>query len=209
MADVTITAPNFQVATFQIEGSAPYVQHRFWKKADLIAAHTAGKKAAGKNKKEPRDFTKEFKEAQYLADEGWNGIPASCFRSAMISACRLVGFKMTHAKLSVFVDADGYDPDGTPLIKIEGTPEQNISAVRNATGVVDMRARPMWKKWGARVRVKFDADQFSLDDVSNLMMRVGEQVGIGEGRPDSKSSHGTGWGTFQLVAERKTRGKAA
>jgi hypothetical protein len=30
-------------------------------------------------------------------------------------------------------------------------------------------------------------------------MRVGIQVGICEGRPDSKNSAGMGWGTFKLV----------
>ena len=35
-------------------------------------------------------------------------------------------------------------------------------------------------------------------DVTNLMQRVGMQVGIGEGRPDSRDSAGLGWGTFRL-----------
>jgi hypothetical protein len=39
---------------------------------------------------------------------------------------------------------------------------------------------------------------FSLDDISNLLMRVGLQVGLGEGRPDSKKSAGMGWGTFEI-----------
>ena len=43
-----------------------------------------------------------------------------------------------------------------------------------------------------------DADQFSLTDITNLLSRVGAQVGIGEGRPDSKSSAGMGWGMFRL-----------
>jgi hypothetical protein len=30
------------------------------------------------------------------------------------------------------------------------------------------------------------------------MHRVGAQVGIGEGRPDSKNSTGMGWGTFEI-----------
>jgi hypothetical protein len=71
-------------------------------------------------------------------------------------------------------------------------------AVRNATGVADIRVRPMWREWGANVRVKYDADQFTIQDVTNLMQRVGMQVGIGEGRPDSRDSAGLGWGTFRL-----------
>ena len=62
-------------------------------------------------------------------------------------------------------------------------PEKNIMAVRNQTGVADLRCRPMWKQWSLKPRIQFDEDQFSLQDVSNLLMRVGMQVGLGEGRP--------------------------
>jgi hypothetical protein len=41
-------------------------------------------------------------------------------------------------------------------------------------------------------------DQFTHQDVANLMTRVGLQVGLGEGRPDSKNSAGMGWGLFQI-----------
>ena len=37
------------------------------------------------------------------------------------------------------------------------------------------------------------------EDVVNLMARVGMQVGIGEGRPDSKASAGLGNGLFQIL----------
>jgi len=53
--------------------------------------------------------------------------------------------------------------------------------------------------WQAKISLEWDADQFSLADVSNLMVRLGKQVGIGEGRPDSRSSAGMGWGTFRLI----------
>ena len=119
----------------------------------------------------------------------------------MIDACRLVGFKMTHAKISVFVEADGFDAtDGKPLVKItEGEPHMDIGAVRNETGVADLRARPMWNEgWAALVRITFDADQFSVTDVSNLLLRAGLQVGIGEGRNNSKKSYGIGFGSFKI-----------
>jgi hypothetical protein len=57
----------------------------------------------------------------------------------------------------------------------------------------------MWREWSMALRVRFDADQFSAQDVGNLLARVGAQVGIGEGRADSKSSAGVGWGHFELA----------
>jgi hypothetical protein len=72
------------------------------------------------------------------------------------------------------------------------------SSVRLESGVASIAFRPMWREWSAVVRLKWDGDQFSKSDVANLLERSGQQVGIGEGRPDSKKSHGMGWGTYTL-----------
>ena len=152
-----------------------------------------------KKAKEARDFDEDFRQAQHVSTDGWVGIPASAFRNGLISACRLVGFKMTLAKLSLFVSEDGFDSvDAVPLVKIEGTPEPLIMHARNATGVCDIRVRAKFWPWSAKLRISYDGDQFSAHDVANLLQRVGQQVGIGEGRPDSKMSAGMGWGTFTL-----------
>ena len=93
----------------------------------------------------------------------------------------------------------GLDLDPEQEIILLGGDYRSVTHhVRNATGVVDIRSRPMWDEWEADVRIRFDADQFSLTDITNLLSRVGAQVGIGEGRPDSKSSAGMGWGMFRL-----------
>lgn len=199
---VVIKPANIQTVVFKIKGTAPLVQARFSGKAmQAMMSKMAMGSQAGKSRAKPaRDFDDDLEQAKHISTEGWQGIPASAFRQAMISACRLVGFKMTLAKLSVFVKADGFDRiDGIPLIRFEGTPERTEMAVRNATGVADIRIRPMWREWTASVQISYDADQFSSTDVANLMSRVGLQVGIGEGRPDSRESAGLGWGTFELV----------
>lgn len=198
---VTIKPANIQTASFKIVGTAPLVQARFSEKAKqaMMSKMAAGSTASKSRAKPARDFDEDMKNAMHISEEGWQGIPAGAFRNAMISACRLVGFKMTLAKLSVFVAADGFDKvDGIPLIRFEGTPERHEMAARVGIDGTDIRIRPMWRKWSATVNVKYDADQFTITDVANLMQRVGLQVGIGEGRPDSRSSAGLGWGTFEL-----------
>lgn len=199
---VQIKPPKIETAVFNIVGTAPLVQARFSAKSmqAMMSKMAAGSTATGKKVRAARDFDDDYHQAMHVSVEGWHGIPAGAFRQAMISACRLVGFRMTLAKLSVFVDADGFDKvDGVPLIKFNGKPERLDMAVRNQTGVADIRVRPMWREWSSQVRVKYDADQFTLEDVTNLMARVGMQVGIGEGRPDSRESAGLGWGTFKLA----------
>lgn len=195
---ISIAAPNLQTIEFKLVGTAPLVTNRFAAKGALIEAQQGGSTSKKGKKKEAKDFEKTYENAKHKSTDGWCGIHAGSFRAAMISACRLVGFKMTLAKLSCFILADGFSPDGEPLVRIYGTPEQVTHHVRNQTGVVDVRARPMWKQWSVRLRVRYDADQFTTKDIANLLMRVGEQVGVGEGRPDSKQSAGMGWGTFAL-----------
>lgn len=199
---VVIAAPNIETAAIKITGTAPYVQHKFSKKARQMMLDKQVAGTAGKNKKarESRDIEQDYKDAMHLDVQGNHGIPAPAFRSSMISACRLCGFQMTKAKLSIFVEPDSFDhDDGTPLVAIEGEPEMHEACVRLETGVASVSIRPMWRKWSALVKVRYDADQFTQTDVVNLLSRAGMQVGIGEGRPDSKKSHGMGWGTFEVV----------
>ncbi len=199
---LAVPAPRFRTLAITIQGTAPYMQARFSHKAfqAMRDKMEAGSTAKSKRTREARDFEEDFIQAQHFSEDGWVGIPAAAFRNACIDACRMVGFKMTHARMSIFVEADGFDKiDGTPLVEIAGDePKKTEMAVRNATGVVDIRARPMWRKWGCILRVRFDLDQFTDEDVVNLLTRAGQQVGVGEGRPFSKSSNGMGYGLFTV-----------
>lgn len=201
---VTIAPPNFQTAVFKIVGTAPYVQHKFSEKAlrMMREAQAAGSLAKKKGKiKEPKDFKAAYESAIHRSTEGWAGIPAVALFKAMVAACRMVDFKMTVARQGLYVYPDAYsaDPhDKSGLIKItKGQPVQFETLVR-IQQTTDIRVRPMWEPgWEATVKVRHDADIFTLEDVTNLMMRAGCQVGIGEGRPDSPSG-GLGWGLFDL-----------
>ena len=198
---VTVSAPKIRSIKVKLVGTAPYMQARFSQKAmnAMMDKMTGKTKAGSKKAREARDFEDDYKQAMHISTDGWIGIPASSLRAALISACRLVGFQMTRAKLSVFVPAEGFDKvDGSPLFRIYGDPERNEAPVRNATGVFDIRIRPLWRTWYAEPIIQFDEDQFSLEDMLNLLRRAGLQVGLGEGRPDSRSSAGLGFGTFEV-----------
>lgn len=210
---VVIKAPNLQTQMFRIRGVTPYVQHKFSAKAraQMLQAQQEGARAKNKRAAKPaRDVEAEYRGAMHRTVQGQHGIPAPAFRSAMISACRLVGFQMTKAKLSIFVQPDGFDEtDGTPLVHLHGEPEMHQASVRLESGVASIAIRPMWRDWWCDVRVTWDGDQFAYADVYNLLMRAGLQVGVGEGRPDSKKSHGMGWGLFELVREPDDAAQAA
>ena len=202
---VTITAPKIKTIKIKIIGTAPYLQCRFAAKAiaKIMTKQQAGSTAT-KGKKAshpPRDYDDDFKGAIHKSADGWYGIPATAFRQAAISACRLVNFKATLAKLSIFIDAEGYDEvDSTPLVRIDSKPEKHVMMGRNSdmNRTPDVRVRAIYKKWSATLTVRFDEDQFHTADVVNLFMRIGQQVGVGEGRPDSRNSAGMGLGTFDV-----------
>jgi hypothetical protein len=203
-AKLAIPAPRFHVATFTLRGNAPYVSNKFSAEARemMRAKQAAGAQAKKGAKREAKDFDKCFRESMHTTSSGKHGVPASCFRQALVSACRIVGFKMTMAKLALFILADDIDADdASPLVLFtKGEPEHFESATRNETGVADIRVRGKWASgWELILRVRYDADMFAEADVRNLLMRVGVQVGIGAGRPDSKTSCGQGWGTFDIA----------
>ena len=200
--EVIIAAPKFETATFSVHGTAPLVIHRFSAKtkAQMKTKMETGKAAGNKKNREAKSTDDLYNEARYISAEGWDGFHAGAVRCAMISACRLVGFKMTLAKLSFSVLADGWDKQEPqiPLIRIHGKPVKQEDMARVETGQPYVTVRAAYHDWRAKIRVRWDSDQFTLADVSNLLMRVGMQVGLGEGRPDSKNSCGMGWGLFEL-----------
>lgn len=200
---VQIKAPNFGTAVFDIRGVTPLVIHRFSSKTkeQMKQKMETGKAASSKKNREAKATDDLFHEARYVAKDGWDGFHASAVRNAMISACRLVGYKMTLAKLSIFVEADGWDAKEPqiPLIRIYGKPMKQEDMARVETGQPYVTVRAAYHDWKAKVRIRWDGDQFTIEDISNLLSRVGMQVGIGEGRPDSKNSAGMGWGLFEVA----------
>ena len=169
--------------------------------------HEAGSTAKTRQKRDARNFSEDVRQALHISRERlWHGFEVGGLKLALVSACRTVSYKMTLAKLGIFVQADGSDAvTGVPLIRIQSPApyEENISPARNANGGFDLRARPMWREWSMDVRIAFDADIFRFSGhFLNLLLRGWAEVhgGIGEGRADSKSSCGTGWGSFTVEA---------
>jgi hypothetical protein len=204
---VTVTPINMVEIRLKVAGTAPLVMNAFSEKSrQQMATQMSTEQAKRKSKKDrpPRDYDKEWHDAHHYAkgDDPWIGLPANGFRSCCIEGCRLANVMMTRAKQALFLVPDGWDAvDGQGLVKLiaDGPAEKTLMHVRNDNGVVDLRSRPMWRKWEAIVTLRFDADWISAENVLNLVNRGGTQVGICEGRPGSPNSHGMGWGTFEIV----------
>lgn len=202
MVTLVIQPPNMLTARLRLVGTAPLVQARFAQKAreQMMTKMAQGSTAKKGGKRAARDFDEDFRQSMHVSSEGWVGLPAAAIRNACIDVCRMVDFKMTRAKMSIFVLADGHDKeDGTPLIRIIADEPSRVEIpVRNATGVADIRVRPQWREWAIEPVIRYDADQFTLQDIVNLVARAGMQVGIGEGRPYGRSANGMGFGLFAI-----------
>jgi hypothetical protein len=220
---ITIPPIRIKRATFILRGVTQLVANKFSQEMQNIMSEKQKKGSQAKKgtKREAKDFEKDFRGSLHVSTEGWCGLPASALRQAMVDACRAVGYKMTVAKMGVFVLADGEDIDsGQPLVRIWGLHEtadskpvkvdaKNLSSrkdnlemfsayVRLANGAPDIKSRGRWKKWRLDLTVEFDEDMFSTADIINLLVRVGRQVGVGAGRPFSKTSCGQDWGRFEV-----------
>lgn len=93
---VEIQAPKMRTAMFTIEGTAPYIQHKWSVKAreEMKEKQEAGSVGKNKRKRDPKNFQQCFKDAQYCAaDGGWNGIPAAAIRNACITPAGWRGFR--------------------------------------------------------------------------------------------------------------------
>jgi len=202
---VEIKRPNFQTATFEIKGDSPLVVHRFSSKikAQMKLKMETGKAASTGKNREAKSMTDAFNESRYVSKEGWDGFHAAAIRNAMIAACRLVSYPMTLAKMSVFIIQDGWDnaEPQIPLVRIYGKPVQQEDMARVETGQPYVTCRAAYHNWSAKLKIRWDADQFTIDQVTSLLSRAGTQVGICEGRPFSKNSAGMGWGTFTIASK--------
>lgn len=206
--EIRIAPLRQSIITIPIIGSTPLKVLRFSKKKQdqVKATQQAGDQAKSKRKREAKDFNREYEEAKYLCTQKidgkkvtWLGLNASGIRNGCIETCRVAGFVMTKAKMSVFCVADGLDDlDKTALVRIHGEPEMSVDPVRNASGVMDLRPRVCFPDWKIILRIRFDEDQFSPSDVLNLMIRVGQQNGLGEGRPNGSNGNGTDNGLFTV-----------
>ncbi len=200
--DIKVAAPNIKTCNFEIEGTSPLVIHRFSAKAkNMMIEDMKNPKRGTKRQREPLDPERLYNEARYVSPEGWDGFNVAAVRNAFISACRLGNAKMTMAKLSIFVEADGRDATEPQygLIRIYGERTMSEMIGRLPSGAPIPTYRPMYFPWRAKLKMRYDDDQFHMQDIANLLIRVGLQVGLCEGRNDSKNSAGMGWGCFSVL----------
>lgn len=178
-------------ARIQIEGTSPLIVNRFSEKAkqQMLDAQQ-GKK----NVKVAKDPEALYKASLYTLPDGERtGFPATGFKAAIVGAARhFGGLTMTSLRQAIFLPGEGPDM----LIPITGDLTMREDAVRNASGVADLRFRGQYWPWHATLTVRYVPSL--LPDLGSLLALVDAAGlgGIGEWRP-SKSATGS-FGMFRV-----------
>lgn len=200
---IVVRPLNLVTIEVPIEGLTPLITNPWSEKAKEMLRQSQGigvEPGSVKKKKEAKDPQAEYESRlnEYRLPNGNHGFPAVGFKAAMVRAAKVVdGLDMTSARGLFLVSGT----EDFALVTIQGEPKMLESFPRNATGVPDIRYRPIFHDWSAEVRVRFDADLIDAGSVVNLLNRAGMSVGIGEWRPMSKTSNTGQYGTFLVKAE--------
>lgn len=172
---------NVQTVELTLIGDAPLICHAWSVKAKRAMLDKQMKKARGA--KEAKDPEADFKESLYPFPTGGFGFPAVAFKSAAVDACSQVdGLTKVDARAAFHIDGE--------LVKIDGTPTPREDMVRVGMGTADIRYRGEFKTWRCVVRIRFNANVLSAEQITHLFNTAGFGIGVGEWRPQRDGSFG-------------------
>jgi hypothetical protein len=201
--EIEIPEPNIQTIGLTLVGTSSLIQHKFSEKAKIQILNKQMKKAT--KAKEARNPKAEFERSLYVIKDGGFkyevqegvgvvkfageiGVPALWIKQAIVAAARNVNdLPMTLLRGAVFVS--GRPEDGLIPVRYEQL-QMREDIVRIGKGSTDLRYRGELIGWEADVKVKFNADVLSAEQVVNLLKISGFSVGLGEWRPQKSGEHG-------------------
>ena len=186
--DVKIELPKLDIQTIDIVvgGDTPLICHRWSEKAKKEILDKQMKKAKpGKRAKDPEE---DFEDSLYKMPDGGYGFPVIAFKDAAVTSCTSVaGITKVAARQAFRV---GNTTDSGELVRINGPVEMREDMVRVGMGTADIRYRGQFPHWWATVRVRFNANVLSAEQIMNLFNTAGFGVGIGEWRMERDGQSG-------------------
>lgn len=99
---------------------------------------------------------------------------------------------------------DGKKPEPFYEAEIEkGLPviREDIVRLQGATKAPDLRYRPQYDDWSAKILVSFKPAIITEESIANLVQIAGEMIGLCEWRPEKGGS----WGMFRIKRPQKAR----
>jgi hypothetical protein len=177
-----IEQPNILSVGIEISGTADLIQNRFSQKSveQMLKAHMGI--SVQRERKKPREV---LEDATIYNMDHKVAMPPTAFKLAMISAAtQIKGLKKTQLRTALFVVGNSI-----PITYEQTTPRMDITRTSGIGRTPDVRFRPSFQGWKARLIIQF-ADTLTVQTVVDLLNRAG-QVGVGEWRPEKNGTFGT------------------
>lgn len=179
---LVIEQPTILSVGIEVSGTADLIQNKFSQKSveQMLKSHMGI--SVQRERKKPREV---LEEATIRNTEGRVALPPTGFKLAMISAAtQIKGLKKTQLRTALFVQGNSI-----PITYEATTPRMDITRTSGIGRTPDVRFRPSFQGWKARLIVQF-ADTLTVQTVVDLLNRAGK-VGVGEWRPEKNGCFGT------------------
>ena len=207
--DVAIELPALNIGLMEVTliGDSPLIVHAWSAKAKKEMLDKQMKKA--KAAKEAKNPKADFEASMYRLADGGYGFPSVAFKSAAVMAgTSVAGLTKVQARQAFHILGEDADIPGAfegsksrvNLVRIEGgEPTMREDMVRVGMGTADLRYRPEFSKWRAKVLVRYNTNVLSESQILNLLNVAGFAVGVGEWRPEKDGQYGM----FHVATERE------
>lgn len=187
-----------------LEGITPLLVHNFGAKAiKQILDKQIGAAKVARPKKDP--FS-DFRESLYIINEKrvpktklttgqfWPfvadtfGFPASGFKKAMVTACSFVeAIPKTRVRGLVHIHGDLLPIKYKRLVMRQDT----VRIGNFGSKTADIRFRGEFHDWSIKLRISYNKNAITPQQIAMLINNAGFSVGVGEWRPEKDGSHGT------------------
>jgi hypothetical protein len=211
----------FGYMTLYLIGDTPLIMHRWSEKAKRIMLSRQTKQPLEKTAKDP---VRDFEDATYYIDEQGNdvvedqrhvysdfyaqvaktkrtneprfGFPSSGVKRSATRGARTLGLVMTDTMGSFWVMGSMVEICGERVMREDAVP---VGSGTRRTA--DLRYRPEFRNWWAKVEVKYNESALSVQQLVAMFNNGGTVSGLGEWR----SGRGGSFGMFHVASDEEMK----
>jgi hypothetical protein len=179
---IVIKQPEIRQVVLEVVGTAPLIQNNFGQKTieQMLRKHMGI--SVQREAKKPREV---LEQAKIKNEAGRVSIPPVAFKAAMLSASvALKSLKKTQLRTQMYVAGNS-----VPIKFEREIPRMDMVRTAGMGRTPDVRFRPSFEGWSARIAIQF-GDLLTIQTIVDLLNRAGS-VGVGEWRPEKNGTFGT------------------
>lgn len=189
---INITIPPLQRKIFLLTlvGDSPLICHKFSKKVQTMMVQK--QKKMPQEAKKAKDPEQDYKDSLYEMSDQKYGFPAMAFKKSAVNACSLIsGITKVQARSAFFVVNNDGNSEGEEqeLVEIKGKPSMRQDPVKIQM-TNDIRFRGQFKEWSCVLRIQYNVNIITPEQIAHLFNYAGDGIGVGEWRPNRDGQYG-------------------